>query len=115
MICILSLIKIPSLKDDKSPETKICDNYINTDFLKDKCEAFFRGKMTLHLILNIFLILIILSFLIPEFLLLILHIKVCCSNYRLKKNRNETSSFSTYSIMNEDDNSLLVSTTSSKK
>ena len=117
LICILSLIKISSLKDDKS-ETKICDNYfkdINNDFLKDRCKAFFRDKFTLHLILNIFLILIILSFLIPEFLLLILHIKVCCSNYRLKKNRNETSSFSTYSIMNEDDNSLLVSTTSSKK
>ena len=38
-----------------------------------------------HLILNIIMIIIVLSFLIPEFLLLILHINVYCTNYRQKK------------------------------
>ena len=40
-----------------------------------------------HLILNILMIVIVLFFLIPEFLLLILHIHVYCSNYKLKKIR----------------------------
>ena len=117
-ICILSIIKISFLRsNDQSESTSICDNYLarfDKTFLIEKCEFIFKNKFILHLILNILLILIVLSFLIPEFLLLILHIHVCYSNYREIKNRNETSSFSTYSIINEEDNNLLLSNTPSK-
>ena len=43
----------------------------------------------ISLIFNIILIIINLSFLIPEALLLILHIHVYCSNYKFKKNRDK--------------------------
>ena len=63
-----------------------------------------------NLILNILLILVNLSFLIPEFLLLILHIRVICTSYKeKKKNRDETYSVASTSLLNEDDSSLFIS------
>ena len=44
-----------------------------------------------HLTLIILLLLINLSFLVPEFLLLILHLKVCCIYLKVRKKRNESS------------------------
>ena len=39
----------------------------------------------IHIIINILMILLDLSFLIPETILLVLHINVCCFNYREKR------------------------------
>ena len=115
IINILSLINISDVNDQNFE----IDNYTKKswNFFSDACKKIFKiqSKFIIHLILNILLILLILSFLIPEFLLLILHIKVFCSNYKEEKNRKTTtSSFSTTSLIGEDDNSLLLSNNSSK-
>jgi palmitoyltransferase len=111
----LSLFKINFLKNNSFDKSKLCKQYnkLNLGFLENICEKVFDNKYILHLILNILLILIILSFLIPEFLLLILHIRVICTNYREERNRRATS-FSTASLINEDDSSILVSNSTSK-
>ena len=111
----LSLFKINFLKNNSFDKRKLCKQYnkLNLGFLENICEKVFDNKYILHLILNILLILIILSFLIPEFLLLILHIRVICTNYREERNRRATS-FSTASLINEDDSSILVSNSTSK-
>ncbi len=44
-----------------------------------------------HLILIILLLLIDLSFLVPGFLLLFLHLKVCCTDLNVRKKRKESS------------------------
>ena len=113
LLTVLSLIKIISfLKNNSYDKNGICENYyLKFNYIQDICEKIFDEKMIFHLIFNILLILIILSFLIPEFLLLILHIHVICTNYREEKNRRATS-FSTASLINEDDSSLLISNTS---
>lgn len=83
------------------------------NFLFKKLSIF--GNKILHLVLNIILSLIILSFLIPECLLLMFNVYVCCSNYRTEKARRDTSSFSTTTFGDGNDNSLLISTRSSKE
>lgn len=83
------------------------------NFLFKKLSIF--GNKILHLVLNIILSLIILSFLIPECLLLMFNVYVCCSNYRTEKTRRDTSSFSTTTFGDGNDNSLLISTRSSKE
>ena len=115
-ITVLSLIKINKLNSSSYEKEKLCKNYIklNFDFLQDSCKIIFnKNNFIIHLSLNILLILIILSFLIPEFLLLILHMHVIFTNYREEKNRRATS-FSTASLLNEDDSSILVSNSTSK-
>ena len=114
VINILSLININAVNNENFI-TDSCKKK-SWNFFSFACKQLFsiKGKFIIHLILNILLILLILSFLIPEFLLLILHIKVFCSNYKEEKYRNTTSSFSTTSLINEDDNSLLLSNSSSK-
>lgn len=104
IISILGLIKIISYKDNIP---KICQE---ERFYNWICRNYFIYDFSLHLIINILLILINLSFLIPEFLLLILHIRVICTNYKeKKKNRNETNSVATTSLLNEDDSNLFLS------
>ena len=44
-----------------------------------------RKDFFIHIIINILMILLDLSFLIPETILLVLHINVCCFNYREKR------------------------------
>ena len=114
VINILSLININAVNNENFI-TDSCKKK-SWNFFSFACKQLFsiKGKFIIHLILNILLILLILSFLIPEFLLLILHIKVFCSNYKEEKYRNTASSFSTTSLINEDDNSLLLSNSSSK-
>ena len=77
-LCILGIIHFIT-KDDKV----FCFNFYNKNLESD---IIFGKRPTIHLILNILMILIVLSFLIPEGLLLILHIQVYCSNYKLRKN-----------------------------
>ena len=102
LISILSLINIRILK--KNIICKIHNSWIN-----DICEYIFKeDKLIFHLIINILLILIILSFLIPEFLLLILHIHVCLTNYKEEKKRQNSTCTTTNSLLN-DDNSLYIS------
>ena len=117
ILSVLSIIKINFLKEDKFKIDDFCNkfNYLNWEFFQDKCELWFTGKtkFIIHIIINILLILIILIFFIPEFLLLILHIHVWCSNYREEKDRKTTSSFST-SLISGDDSILLESRSNSK-
>jgi ankyrin repeat protein len=76
-------------------------------FEKEKEKEKFKFRLV-HLILNILLIVIILGFLIPESLLLGLHLHVCCTNYREQKRRRQNSStFSSTSEMSEDANALI--------
>ena len=106
-ISIINISKIIHLliKEDQSkiPKDKFCDKYnITNSYYLKLCQKSF-DNMFLPLIINSILILVILSFLIPEFLLLILHIHVCCSNYKRKKYRATTSSMSSVSLMNPND------------
>ena len=106
-ITILSLIEMIK-KELKS--TDLCNTLFKSKFVDNICQFLFKEQfIIIHLIFNISLILLILVFLIPEFLLLILHINVLCTNYKEEKNNKATESFSTNSILNEDDNSLLPS------
>ena len=104
VITIASLIYVNDFKEDK-----FCVGFI-FDNIKNICNLWknlLYDKFIFHLILNISLILIIVSFLIPEFLLLILHINVCCNNYRIEKYRRKTTtSISTVSLVNVDDSYL---------
>ena len=117
ILCILSIIKINFLKEDKFKVDDFCNkfNYLNWEFFQDKCELWFTGKtkFIIHIIINILLILIILIFFIPELLLLILHIHVWCSNYREEKSRKTTSSIRT-SLLSGDDSIILESHSTSK-
>ena len=104
VITIASLIYVNDFKEDK-----FCVGFI-FDNIKNICNLWknlLYDKFIFHLILNISLILIIVSFLIPEFLLLILHLNVCCTNYRIEKYRRKTTtSISTVSLVNVDDSYL---------
>ena len=117
ILCILSIIKINFLKEDKFKVDDFCNkfNYLNWEFFQDKCELWFTGKtkFIIHIIINILLILIILIFFIPELLLLILHIHVWCSNYKEEKSRKTTSSLRT-SLLSGDDSIILESHSTSK-
>ena len=82
-ICIFGLIHYISA-DEKNT---FCFNFYD---IKLKSRKIFGDLKSIHLILNIIMILIVLSFLIPEGLLLFLHIHVYCSNYKLEKSRKNS-------------------------
>lgn len=100
---------------NKSNFDSIDDNlkFCIYNFLINKSNVF--KSEYYHLALNVILSLIILSFLIPECLLLMFNVYVCCSNYRTEKARRDSSSFSTTTFGDGNDNSLLISTRSSKE
>ena len=104
IICILSLIKI-----NKYKLKKCIQNVFNLS--ESICENVFKNKSVIHLIINILLILIVLSFLIPELLLLLLHINVCLTNYRQEKKRQTSAISASTSLLNDDsslfDNSII--------
>jgi hypothetical protein len=106
IICILSLIKIRKY-ESKSNKCIEKTFYLN----KNICENVFKNKFVIHLIINILLILIVLSFLIPELLLLLLHINVCLTNYRQEKKRQTSAISASTSLLNDDsslfDNSII--------
>ena len=100
------------LIDNKEKKTEDYIKFYIYNILKD---YYFFNYKYYHLILNVILSLIILSFLIPECLLLMFNVYVCCSNYRTEKNRRDPTSFSTTTFGDGNDNSLLISTRSSKE
>ena len=105
-IAIINLIKMINLKksDDKYSIKIFCEEFYITKYFSDKCQKSFDDNLIAPIIINIILMLAILFFLIPEFLLLILHIHVCCSNYKRKKYRTTTAStLSSVSLMNSND------------
>ena len=115
-IAIIAIISIFGIINNFNNEFKNIDNNLKFclyNFLLDKSDIFHNKYY--HLVLNIILSLIILSFLIPEFLLLSFNMYVYCSNYREKNNRRDTTSFSTTTFADGNDNSLLISTRSSKE
>ena len=115
-ITILSLVKMFQNLNNKLKTQDLCKkyNYFQLDYFDNICQFIFKDTIFLiHLILNISLILIILFFLIPEILLLILHIHVLCTNYKEEKNNRNNESFSTNTLLNEGDNSLLPSNNTS--
>ena len=119
LICfinILGLINIRLINENKNNFGEICNKFKLYEFLCiDRIKNVYNKEYYYyHLILNGFLCLIILSFLIPECILLVLHIHVCCSNYRERKRRRTNPSLTAESILDVDDNSLLISNTSSK-
>ena len=81
-INILGLMKINSINSFDIEDFCNKFNYFNSNAFMDCCNFLYKDKFLFHLILNILLICIIFSFLIPETLLLIIHINVCCFNYR---------------------------------
>ena len=100
-ITITSLIKINNNFKEYQCKNFIFENICNL------WKNLFYDKIIFNLILNISLILIVISFLIPELLLLILHLNVCCTNYRIEKYRRKTNtSISTVSLVNVDDSYL---------
>ena len=94
---------------------KNLENYYKFYIYKILKDHFFFNNTLYHLILNITLSLIILSFLIPECLLLIFNVYVCLFNYREERRRREATSFSTTTFADGNDNSLLISTRSSRE
>ena len=112
---IFGAINFNVIEVQKNDSGKHPENYIIFciyKFLKD--HYFFNNKIY-HFVLNIILSLIIFSFLIPECLLLMFNVYICCSNYRTEKTRRDTTSFSTTTFGDGNDNSLLISTRSSKE
>ena len=91
------------------------NNYSFEETLKiysiEKIKSIFKDNFKMiNLILNILLILIDLIFLIPEFILLILHLKICCWNMNRNKNRKinkRNESNTTESYQSGQDMSLL--------
>ena len=112
IISVLSLIKIETLREYDSNSNKFDRKYMY--FKKEIYEYIFKNKFIIHLIINIILILIILSFLIPELLLVILHIKVCLTNFRVEK-KKQTSTPSTSTSLLNDDSSLFSNSIISSK
>ena len=84
-LCILGIIHYITKNGDKI----FCFNFFGIIKLKSNL-IFDEDWKIIHLILNILMLLIVLSFIIPEGLLLILHIQVYCSNYKLAKSRKNS-------------------------
>jgi hypothetical protein len=84
-MCILGLINYFNIKNEEYKFILFSKELIIT-----KKNIYIFGEY-FHLILIILLLLINLSFLVPEFLLLILHLNVCCFNLKEKKKRRESS------------------------
>ena len=107
-INIYGLINLTEVIGNKD----ICNNYIifGKFYFENLCKNIFNNDYKIiHIIINTILILIIFSFLIPEFMLLVLHVHVCCTNYREQKKSARTESISSASMMNEDDSILFIS------
>ena len=85
----------------------ICHNNIYFK-LENMCKIIFENKFIIHFILNICLISMVLFFLIPEFLLLFLHLHVYFTNYKEEKSMRNTSSFSNDTSLMNDDSSILI-------
>ena len=106
------LFKINNLFSTEIKDIDYCESFFIfyesiCKFLFDKENEYFIFRY-MHLILNIILILIIVGFLLPEALLLALHLHVCCTNYREQKRRRHVSStFSSTSEMSEDAAALM--------
>ena len=83
VLCILGIIHYITADSPK----EFCFNFYDITL---KSSLIFKDLETIHLILNIIMIIIVLSFLIPEGLLVILHIQVYCSNYKLAKSRKNS-------------------------
>ena len=65
-------------------------NFFGFIFYSDTLVGKFRNQTIayfIHIVINILMIIFDLCFLIPEAILLILHINVCCFNYKEKKRR----------------------------
>ena len=95
----------------------ICNNYIifGKFYFENLCKNIFNNDYKIiHIIIDIILTLVIFSFLIPEFMLLVLHVHVCCTNYREQKKNNRIKSISSATMMNEDDSILFISKSPSK-
>ena len=115
-VLFINIYGLINLKEDINNKD-ICNNYIifGRFIFERLCENIFNNDYKIvHLIINTLLTLIIFLFLIPEFMLLILHIHVCCTNYREQKKNTRTESISSTSMMNEDDSILFISKSSSK-
>mgnify|MGYP002624426870 FL=1 len=115
-ILIISIIgAIYSFKQETKYEFIYDDmRFFIYNFFIDKVKIF-ENKFY-HFGLNVILSITILSFLIPECLLLGFNVYVCCSNYRAERSRRETTSFSTTTFGDGiENNSLLLSTRSSKE
>ena len=67
---------------------------------KNIFNSIFGDNGYFHLILIILLLLINITFLLPEFLLLILHLNVCCNNLKVKKKKGRESSINIKLINN---------------
>ena len=100
-ITIISLIEmIKNFWNDN-----ICEIYSK---LENICNVFFENKFIIHFILNICLISMVLFFLIPEILLLFLHLHVYFTNYKEEKSMRNNSSFSNDTSLMNDDSSILI-------
>ena len=116
IISILGVLNSNKFDDKDNIKKFIADDikFYIFNLLFDKLDIF--SKKIYHFVLNVILSLIILSFLIPECLLLMFNIYICCSNYRTEKaNRRDTTSISTSTFAEGNDNSLLISTRTSKE
>ena len=113
-ILVTSIFGVINFNENKFEHIKDNLNFCIYNFLHDNLNIIFSNEIY-HLVLNVILSLIILSFLIPECLLLMFNVYVCCSNYRKEKARRDPTSFSTTSFGDGNDNSLLISTRSSKE
>ena len=84
-INVLSLIKFIKNKLD-IVEHELFDWYY-IDTIKDKIYFKYSRLKYVHFGLNIFLLLMAIFFIIPGFLLLSLHISICCSNNKRRKSK----------------------------
>ena len=88
IVLVICIFGISHYIRDNADDKVFCFHFYND--IKLESDLMFKKKNTIHLILNILMMIIVLSFLIPEFLLLILHIQVYCSNYKLAKSRKNS-------------------------
>ena len=84
-LCIRGLINYFEFRDNN--KNTFIFKLFSFNLIEISKNIFGNNTKYVHLILIIFLLLINLSFLIPESLLLILHLKVCCYNLKLEKNK----------------------------
>ena len=83
-IFVISILGMIHLIKGKTPYVFKFYDYSLSSNLITKYIGLSENKL-IHIIINILMILLDLSFLIPETILLVLHINVCCFNYREKR------------------------------
>ena len=84
-IFVISILGMIHLLNDKTLYVfKFYDYLLYSDLITQYI-GLSRNDFFIHIIINILMILLDLSFLIPETILLVLHINVCCFNYREKR------------------------------